>query len=206
MNLLTVLEMPTPIDRVVLHEITHRINNEFASAIQVVSLASARSSNDGIKRALNEVVEILHSFARVHHLLQMPASEGDVDVGQYLRKLCEAISKSKLESKDIELILMEGSLHLPADRCWILGMIVAELITNSSRHAFNGRGGVIRVECQKIGRAARCIVVDDGSNMESEVNPGSGLRIVDALARSLGAYFNFNRSEDGSQAVLVFEI
>jgi hypothetical protein len=51
-------------------ELTHRINNEFASAISLVSLAAA---------------------------LQMPEHRTRIDVTAYLEQLCLSISRSKLD-------------------------------------------------------------------------------------------------------------
>ena len=51
-----------PDEHALLHELNHRINNEFASAIGAVSLAAARSSSDLVKVALTGVAE-LHVFA-----------------------------------------------------------------------------------------------------------------------------------------------
>jgi two-component sensor histidine kinase len=59
-------------ERMLLHELNHRTNNEFAAAISAVSLAARRSNNDEVKAALSEVVELLHQYADVHHALQMP--------------------------------------------------------------------------------------------------------------------------------------
>ena len=50
-----------------------------------------------------------------------------------------SISRSRLESNNIKLILAVRPLSIPSDRCWRLGMIVYELITNSARHAFQGQ-------------------------------------------------------------------
>ena len=58
---------------VLLREITHRVNNEFASAIQVLSFAAAKSPDRNVKAALAGVIEQLHNYARVHRALQMPA-------------------------------------------------------------------------------------------------------------------------------------
>ncbi len=41
-------------ERLLLREITHRVNNEFASAIQVVSFAAARSGDRNVKAALTD--------------------------------------------------------------------------------------------------------------------------------------------------------
>ena len=59
---------------VLLHELNHRINNEFSSAISAVSLAAAHSGNEEVKMALSAVNELLHSYADVHRALQMPES------------------------------------------------------------------------------------------------------------------------------------
>jgi two-component sensor histidine kinase len=48
-----------------LREITHRVCNEFASAIQVVSLTAAKSPDGNVKAALAGVMEQLHNYARV---------------------------------------------------------------------------------------------------------------------------------------------
>jgi two-component sensor histidine kinase len=55
-----------------LREFSHRINNEFASAIAIVSIASARTESDAAKTALNDVRDRLHSYAQVHRALAMP--------------------------------------------------------------------------------------------------------------------------------------
>jgi len=83
-------------------------------------------------------MEQLHNYARVHHALQMPASNDDIDASAYLRELCRSISRSKLEHRNIELVLVECAFRMSSDRCWLMGMIVAELITNAVRHASTG--------------------------------------------------------------------
>src|ERR1700720_1910763 len=98
-------------ERLLLREITHRINNEFASAIQVVSFAAAKSPDRNVRAALAGVMEQLHNYARVHHALQMPASNDCIDASAYLRDLCRSISRSKLENRSIELALVESQFR-----------------------------------------------------------------------------------------------
>jgi two-component sensor histidine kinase len=193
-------------ERLLLREITHRINNEFAAAIQVVSLTAARSSDRNVKAALAGVMEQLHNYARVHHALQMPASDGCIDAAPYLRSLCDSISRSKLENRNIELLLVEFPLRLSSERCWMMGMIVAELVNNAVRHAFDEQGGTIEVVCRPSGAFVECHVSDNGSASSVDVRPGSGLKIIEALAQELGASFQFNFSEDGSQALLIIPV
>jgi two-component sensor histidine kinase len=193
------------LDRLLVREITHRVNNEFASAIQVVSLLATRSSNQDVKAALAGVMEKLYNYAGVHHALQVPANNDLIDASVYLRELCSSISRSKLETKGIELILIEQPFRMSAERCWVMGMIVVELITNAVRHAFDGQRGTIRVECLKSGGYVECRVSDNGSAI-TDVRPGNGLRIVDALAEKYDATFDLHPSGVGTEAVLLLPI
>src|SRR5262249_5241027 len=120
--------LPTLEEPLLLDEINHRINNEFASLIAIVSRAGAASGNDDVKRALSGVARLLHHYAQVHRAL-LPPDRGDlVNAEGYLSNLCRAISRSKLDRMSIDLALAAPPLMLESDRCWRLGMIVSELI------------------------------------------------------------------------------
>src|ERR1700729_226623 len=80
---------------VLLHELNHRINNEYASAISAVSLAAAHSGNEEVKLALSAVNELLHSYADVHRALQMPDTDVLADAATYLRRLCLSIGRAR---------------------------------------------------------------------------------------------------------------
>ena len=121
---------------VLLHELTHRINNEFAAAIGAVSVAAARSGNGEVKAALSGVAELLHRHAEVHRALQRPEYDVALDAEMYLRQLCLSISRLYLDHRKIKLVLAAEPVRLAADRCWRLGLIVHELIINSARQLF----------------------------------------------------------------------
>ncbi len=191
---------------VLLREFTHRVKNEFASAIQVVSFAAEKSADRKVKAALEGVMEKLHDYASVHRALQMPSGNDCIDASAYLRDLCGSIARSKLENKNIELVLVDRPFRMSSERCWLLGMIVAELIANAARHAFDASGGTIRIECQASGAFVECRVCDNGSASTPSVRPGSGLRIIDALAQKLDAEFQFKFGDAGSEAVIILPI
>jgi two-component sensor histidine kinase len=194
---------PLPPEEMLLHELNHRVNNEFAAAISVVSLAAARPGNDEVKATLSAVVELLHQYAKVHRALQMPEHDTLIDAAAYLRQLCHSISRSQLDRKKIKLVLSAQPLWLPADHCWRLGMIVFELINNAVRHAFLGAEGEIRVELLRAGAFAQCSVVDNGS-APATIVPGRGLKIIDALSDSLGGRLEQSFGPLGSTSILAF--
>jgi two-component sensor histidine kinase len=192
-----------PRESLLMEELTHRVNNEFASAISVVSLAAARSVNRDVKIALIGIVDLLHNYAAVHRALRIPKSSTHVDAAAYLYELCLSISRSKLDCMNIKLFLDAHPVSMQSDRCWQLGMIVYELITNAARHAFDHRGGVIQVELRRSGAVIECGVSDNGS-AQADVQSGHGLGIVKELAESLDGRFEQHLGAQGSMSTLVF--
>ncbi len=162
-------------ETLLLRELAHRINNEFASAIGAISIAAARTANTETKAALAAVQDQLHNYAQVHHALQPPDHSSCIDAAVYLRQLCLAISRSKLDSKGIELRLVEHPFRMNSERCWRLGLIVSELITNTERHAFRSAGGLICVEILTSTSFVECRIADNGKGEENAC-PGRGLK------------------------------
>lgn len=185
-----------------LREYSHRINNEFASAIGVISHAAARSSNAEARCALAAVKDRLLNYALVHQALQMPEHSFRIDAAAYLRQLCGAIRRSKLQNSRIELSVMVRKCPMNSDRCWRLGLIVSELITNSIRHGLSKSGGVICVELVPSSLCIKCRVADNGTN-EAGIRPGRGLEIVAALAKSLGGTIDHQFGPQGASSLLV---
>jgi hypothetical protein len=104
---------------------------------------------------------------------------------------------------NIHLLFSADTLLLQSDRCWRLGMILYELVTNSARHAFfEGRDGEIRVELSRAGSLVKCSVSDNGS-VSAGFRPGHGLRILDDLSQSLGGQVNHLFCAEGSYFALV---
>jgi two-component sensor histidine kinase len=186
-----------------MRELTHRINNEFSSLISMTSLAAARSRHPEVKKALADVEDRLERYARVHRVLQMPQQRGRIDATAYLRQLCLAISQSKLVDKNIKLTLADRPLLLSSEQCWLLGLIVNELITNAMRHAFDETGGEVRVEFVPDEFEVECRISDNGSAQRG-IRPGNGLRIVEELARALGGTIIQRFGSRGSISVLTF--
>jgi two-component sensor histidine kinase len=192
-------------EHLLLQELTHRINNELASTIGLVRLTAAQSSSDDVKLALSGVVEHISEFARIYRALQMPVADGWTDAANYLRELCQSISRAKLQHKGIELVLVECPLLLNASRCWRLGMIVSELIANASRHAFGGSGGKIEVELINHGSYVECTVTDNGSGSAS-ARPGQGLKIIRSLVYDLHGTIDHRFGTMGTSAKLCFPL
>lgn len=169
---------------ILLEEITHRLNNELASAIGYINMTAMRSASVDVKETLAGVAAHFHEVANVLRALQMPAGDHTIDASEFLRNLCRSITRAKLQYRDIELTFRATELELDAKRCWKLGMIVSELITNAARHAFSEGGGRIGIDLACRNGVIECTVVDNGT-APSTARPGTGSKIVRALADDL---------------------
>ena len=113
---------PSALDALtVVRELNHRINNDFASAINIVAVGAMLADDSEVKAALSKVVELLHQYADVHRALAIPQRGMLTDAAEYLRRLGVAISRSRLDRINIRLVLAADPLLLEADRCWRLG-------------------------------------------------------------------------------------
>lgn len=184
-------------ERLLLDELTHRVNNELAAAIAIASVEIARTTSEELKVSLGRVRRSLNGFARVHRVLRIPHLRTRVDACAYLRALCTAIAAARLEPRGTELQFVEVPLTLDSEQCWRLGLIVAELVTNASRHAFVKRAGSITVEAWCEGEDVQCRVSDDGQGAQRST-PGFGLRIVEGLLRDLNGRLETRTGTDGS--------
>jgi two-component sensor histidine kinase len=192
-----------PPANLLLREFSHRINNEFASAIGIVSIACSRTESDVAKATLNSVRNQLYSYAQVHRALAMPEWNLQIDAAESVSGLCRAMSQARLSAEGIELTFVEHSITLKSERCWLMTLVVSELITNAARHAFHRVGGSIRVEISQHDGIIECSVSDNGC--AAVVNqPGYGSKIIRALAESLGGTIEQHFAQNGTRATLKF--
>jgi two-component sensor histidine kinase len=205
MNDRVTIQGPCRSERLLLNELMHRMNNELAIAIGMLSLAALRTKVRDARDALVRVESCLKNFARVNQALQIPHTRTLVDGGAYLLRLCQAISLSRLEPLGIELAFVERPLSLDSEQCWRLGMIVSELITNAVNHAFRKGPGRIRVEALCADSAIRCRVEDNGTGA-LPIQRGRGLDIIEALLQELSGHLDQHFSVNGSVSTILFPV
>lgn len=139
----------------------------------------------------------------MHRALQFPDINDDIDTLAYLEDLCRLIADTKLNNRNICLVYSDRSLSLTIEKTWVLGLIIYELISNCARHAFNSRGGEIRVEIVSTPDQVECRVSDDGAS-PLVVHRGRGLRIIDNLAAGLGGRLEQHFGQEGSVSRVIF--
>jgi two-component sensor histidine kinase len=184
-------------------EIEHRIANEYAMAIAAISRSAARQSHVEAKTVLAEAAQRLRNYADAHRSLRAPVNAGPLDLSEHLRGVCSALSRAMLNERGIGLTLVETAVELSAERCWRVGLIVAELVTNAARHGFKDWAGTITVEIIRAPGEIHCRVCDNGRSSGPGI-PGHGAALVDALAGQLGGSVERRFTPHGGAVLLSF--
>jgi two-component sensor histidine kinase len=188
-----------PLAELLLDEFTHRINNELATLIAIVSREQAMNQDEATRRALKRVHTRLVNVGRLQHALQNPGSAASLDAAEYLRRLCES-RRAMLEDADVYFVGCPVSLD--AARCRRLGMIVSELVENARKHAFSDTSqGTISVELGVVDGRIQCRVSDNGRGYFGATH-GRGLSIVRALASSLNGNLSHEPAKGGTAWLL----
>jgi two-component sensor histidine kinase len=176
-----------PIDRSLLYvtELLHRVQNEYTKAISFASMMATRSPNPEAEAALCQMIDHLHAFGQRASCAKATLPGQLVDFTADLTRLCRTLVSAGLDQRGIALHLrVSGSVLLDSVRCWRANLILSELITNASRHAFGTRGGRISIVVTMACGWIVCRVSDDSSSAPT-LEPGLGTQIVDALTADL---------------------
>jgi two-component sensor histidine kinase len=204
MQEITVPECRGKAERLLLDELTHRMNNELAGAIGIVWMAETGADAPVTAVPLKRVRVQLQNFADIHHLLRPPEWSAMIDAAVFLRTLCRALSVSRLWPRGIDLELIERPLQIDSVQCWRLAVILYELISNSCRHRYGDETGQIRVEVSRNGPDVEARVQDTSRRNGGVVRRGRGLDLVEAFVNELQGRIDQRFCEEGCITTLVF--
>lgn len=190
---------------ILLRELQHRVKNNFQLILASISLQKRRFEPGEIHDALDHIANRIHAISLAHDQLSPRQDAQTVDVAGYLRALCGSIEQ-QVENVAIEIEADEVALSI--ERAMPLGLIVNEAVTNSVKHAFAGKPGRISVRLQSgVGFGeGRLVVTDDGKGFEKRESGGSGLKLIEQLARQIGGQLQIESSRTGTSTSVTFPI
>lgn len=191
--------LPAPLHLV--EEINHRVINEYSEAIASLSLAASRAANETTREALACAADRLRDHAESHRALLPPPMQSGTNLADYIGRICNAFAQSTLAEREVLLVLDAADVILPADRCWRIGLVIAELIRNAARHGLKGRSGQISVHVAEHAGQLMCLVCDTGRPTVSGT-PGRGQRLILSLVNDLGGSVEWSFAPDGARALV----
>lgn len=186
-------------------EIHHRTGNNLALIVSFIQMSRRSATLPETEQAMMELESRVHAVARVHQELQRSHRADRVDLipllGNVARHAKDAFST---EQRSIAVEVGGDHVLVASNTAIDLGLIVGELITNSFKHAFQGRTEgriVIRFEKVQAGQGPhswRVTVSDDGVGFDSSERPERQHSLGWRMIRAMSARHAGTISTDGS--------
>jgi PAS domain S-box-containing protein len=176
-----------------LKELQHRVKNNLQLIVALIRL-EARSEARGEKINLQTLAGRIESLHLLYQALSTEAAGDEIDLGHYLSQIAAAV----MNTHAVDGIRLDQRMdHAPVsvNTALSVGLVVNELLTNSFKYAFSGRGhGVITVECRRDQDHYRIVVADDGAGLPKGITwpvPGKiGALIVQTLGENADTDFS----------------
>lgn len=148
-----------------LRELQHRVKNNLQMVTALIRLEGRALPDQAIATSFNRLAGRIEALALLYRSLSQGSEEDSVDLGTYLSEVASAVMRAHAE-EGIRLDLKVDSWPVLLDVAMPAGLVVNELLTNSLKHAFEGRGGgTISLHCIVDSSGCRVTVADDGAGL-----------------------------------------
>jgi two-component sensor histidine kinase/CheY-like chemotaxis protein len=193
---------------VLAQELQHRVRNNLQLVYGMLHKQLESATDGPGKEGVSAIARRVMTLAKVYdHLLGAGLSR-TIDFGGYLSSLCSSFEALEGAQHRIRLTFDCDSLALDLDSVTALGLVVAELISNSYRHGFPDGTGTISVALHagEAGDEATIIFADDGVGFrESGDSKRHGLALVRRLMQQVRGSAQL-RSDHGTLWTLRFPV
>jgi two-component sensor histidine kinase len=182
---------------VLLSEIHHRVKNNLAAFISLLSLEGSYDETPAGLALKKELQNRARSMALIHETLYRTRQYSKVDMEVYLSTLINQIVGSYKAPKSFRTVLDVGEIQMDLARATPCGLIVNELVTNSLKYAFppsfdcraaRGEPCTVRVSFTRGNGTFVLTVADNGCGLPAGFDPLStktlGLKLVTFLAET----------------------
>lgn len=176
---------------VLLREVHHRVKNNLQVISGLLTL-QARRADPALTGHFEESLGRIRAMGRVHEQLHRAEDTSSFDAGDFVRGICEDLGRvyGAAQERVTCRVEVRGDARVPLDIATPLALIVNEVISNAFKHGFPGdRRGEIRVTLERdAAGGTRLEIRDDGVGLPAGGGrPSMGLRLVEMLARQIGA-------------------
>lgn len=195
---------------ILIMEIHHRVKNNLQIISGLIRLQSRQITNQQALDALRECETRVITMALVHESLYQSGNLANIRAQRHITNLANTLLMS--DERDIKVNLEVDVDDIPLDMNTAVpaSLIINELVINSLKYAFRGRGsGTIRIGLHKMEDGClELVVADDGVGIPPELDitriTSLGLKLVtrlvqDQLRGTLSLY-----SDNGTAFVMRF--
>jgi len=191
-------------NQLLLDEMRHRVANSLQIIASIMMLKARAVSSEETRFHLHDAHARVMSVAAVQEHLHLADGIFQVEVANYLEKLCAGLATSMVsENQPVVIRVKADQGMIPSATAVSLGLIVTELVINALKYAFPARieGARVDITYEIDGEDWKLDIADNGAGKgePSATAAGSGLgtTIVQSLAKQLEASVEMTSSPAG---------
>ena len=178
-------------NNMLMRESDHRLMNSLQLVQSILALQSRNAIADETKTQLDLASNRVLAIATVHRQLHLTGAQEEIDVQAFLQRLCENL-KHTAPAQIAAINLSAEPMTVRSDKASGLGLLVAELVTNSFKYAYDaGQRGTVTVDFRQKPGGWRLEVSDDGRGLPAgfDINrsQGFGMKVIKAFVQRLDA-------------------
>jgi two-component system, sensor histidine kinase PdtaS len=173
-------------------EIHHRVRNNLQVMLGLVGLSMRHTADPACLGVLESFADRIQALAIVQTHYHEASNISQIDLRTYATELAGALA-GLYHGDQVTITISGDSYPVPPHDANTVGLILAELLSNSFKHAFaGGRPGAITIQISaEPDGAARLAVADNGPGFDAEEasrrSGGIGLTLVRTYASQIGA-------------------
>jgi two-component sensor histidine kinase/HAMP domain-containing protein len=174
-------------------EMHHRVKNNLQVVASLLRLQAGTIADERLQQAFDQSQSRVTSMALIHEKLYKGDELSQLDVSLYIHELFSELVRLNDVSDRIKYKTdIHADLVLDLHTMVPLGLLLNELITNSFKHAFNGREeGLIHLGIQRVGeREFDLRYTDDGVGIPDDKRSSDGATLGVSLIESLVEQLN----------------
>ena len=189
-----------------IREVNHRVQNSLQMVASFLKLQARSASNEDTTTALKEAQHRIAAIGLVHRRLYRDEHVGVVDLGRYIEELMEELCTSLGEGWNDQMHLSLFPIMIAADRAINIGLVLTELIINTSKYAYDGNAGPLYIGLTQTGSRLVLTVSDQGECTPQLKGTGFGTRMMNAVVSSLTGTLTYTTLNPGLEAVMILPL
>jgi two-component sensor histidine kinase len=183
-----------------MREIHHRVKNNLQVITSLLSLQQRAMSDPSAREAMSDTRQRITAMALIYRALYQGPDLRRVELRGFLEELIAQLVAADHHDHPgaIRTELHADDLEIHPDKLAPLALFAVEAISNAQKHAFNGRGGSLRVAFRVRGEEAELEIADDGpGSSPRQLTAGVGRTLMNAFARQLHGSAEINPNQWG---------
>ncbi|MCB9171254.1 MAG: nitrate- and nitrite sensing domain-containing protein [Flavobacteriales bacterium] len=191
--------------KVLIKEIHHRVKNNLQVIASLLRLQSGSIEDERLQHVFEQSQSRVTSMALIHEKLYRGEELAHLDLDVYIRELfAELVRLNNVHDNISCRTRIDQGLEFDLNTMVPFGLVLNELITNSFKHAFPGRGkGSIALDVHRVGpNEFDLIYKDDGVGMpqwgSADEGTTLGTTLIESLTEQLNGHFTVDSGPQGT--------